>query len=240
MLIKRPLQKNWSLFFSIILVTFSNCSKNSAPAYYAYEVKQAPIVDGIIDEIWNKAKIDTIKGSIIGDENKKDDNDFTVRFRCLWDYSNLYFLFEITDDVKLYSPGINWYENDLVQLFFSHSLTKLKRAETKNGDVLQYTFIYSIDSFLLGNKYQTKSKIFFKETDTKKGYLVEIKFPWPEIDIKPGKGLHIPLNCEASDLDKPETPEGMLNKRETIIGWAPNTADRSWVQTKLYGDLILN
>lgn len=221
-----------------VIITFQNCS-DYTPKYNAIEVKQAPIIDGNIDEIWNKTKIDTINKSIIGYKSRKDDKDFTVNFRSLWDSTSIYFLFVVSDDIKLFYPEILWYENDLVQIFIGRLLKKVGSSKIHPGDILQYTFIYSIDSLLLNGQYLTKTKIEFKIRDTNNGYILEVKIPWSEIGIVPKNNLDIPVNFEATDLDKKESAEGIIGIRETIIGWAPNTADRSWAQTKTFGDIIL-
>lgn len=222
----------------IIISLITECY-DKTPKYNAIETTQAPVIDGNIDEIWNSTKIDTIKKSIVGVDNKKDDNDFTVRYRCLWDYSDIFFLFEVTDEKKIYYPEIRWYENDLVQIFFGRSLKKISASKITGGDISQYTFIYGIDSLLLNGKYLTLTNIEFKKKDINDGYIFEIKMPWKDIGIIPRKKLDIPVNFEANDLDKGESAEGEIGIRETIIGWAPNTAEHSWTQTKNYGDLIL-
>jgi hypothetical protein len=221
-----------------IIIVLANC-KSSTPTYEVTEVKAHPVIDGQIDDVWNKAKIEIINKSIIGSINRKDERDFNVNFRSLWDNTNLYFLFVVMDDVKLYYPEIPWYENDLVQIFIGRNLKKMKASKNHSLDILQYSFIYNVDSLLLNGKYILKTNIEFKRTNTFYGYILEIKLPWNEIGINPIKNLDIPVNFEASDLDRRESENGIIGIKETVIGWAPNTADHSWAQTKSYGDLIL-
>jgi hypothetical protein len=229
--------KNMLSILVVIIVIFTHCT-NYTPIYIATGINNPPVIDGQIDEIWNKAKNEAIDKSIVGVANRKDDRDFKVIFRSLWDYSNLYFLFVITDDVKLYYPEINWYNNDLVQIFIG----KLKNMNTPYlhaSNLLQYTFIYSVDSLLLNGQYLPKTMIEFKRTNTSDGYILEIKIPWNDIGIKPNKKMEIPTNIEAADLDKKESEYGIIGIKETVLGWAPNTADRSWANPKTLGNLIL-
>jgi len=88
--------KNKNKIISIIVIAvfaiLHSCFDNSSK----YKVKQAtiaPLIDGNIDKIWQSAVVDTIYKSIIGAEKRKDNNDFSIRFRSLWDKSGIYFLF---------------------------------------------------------------------------------------------------------------------------------------------------
>jgi len=208
-----------------------------------YKVKEAtlpPVIDGNIDQIWQSAVVDSVYKSIIGAEKRKDNNDFSIRFRSLWDKSGIYFLFEIKDDIKFYIPESTWYQDDLVQLFFSRSLRKNNKDNTQPGELLQYSFIYGNDTMLMNGNLNSQTMIEFKRKDFSGGYVLEIKIPWDELKIKPENGLKIPFNYEAADLDEKVSVEGIVGVPETYVGWAPNTANRSWVQTKFYGDLELN
>ncbi len=234
--------KNKNKIISIIVIAvfaiLHSCFDNSSK----YKVKQAtiaPLIDGNIDKIWQSAVVDTIYKSIIGAEKRKDNNDFSIRFRSLWDKSGIYFLFEIKDDIKLNIPEMAWYQDDLIQLFFSRCLKKTNRDNTQPGDLLQYSFVYGNDTMLINGNVNSQTKIEFKRKDCYDGYVLEIKIPWNELKVAPEKGLKIPFNYEAVDLDEKISEEGILGVPKTFIGWAPNTANRSWTQTKFYGDLEL-
>ncbi|HQD71496.1 MAG TPA: sugar-binding protein, partial [Limnochordia bacterium] len=68
-------------------------------AYYG-----SPVIDGEVDEIWNKAVVVTPKHITSGMKT-------TAQFRALWDDHALYFLAEVKDD-QLSDGSVNTYEQD--------------------------------------------------------------------------------------------------------------------------------
>ena len=65
--------------------------------YFSHRVKQPPVIDGLIDEIWEKVKLSPIDQPYYG---KVTHFDNSGEFGSLYDDKYLYFLFYITDNCK--------------------------------------------------------------------------------------------------------------------------------------------
>jgi len=76
------------------------------------------VIDGIIDEAWSKSKWYPIDKLILGELPKA--NDFSGRFKILWDQDYLYIQAEITDDVLFdqHAEPLNFYwDDDCLEVF---------------------------------------------------------------------------------------------------------------------------
>jgi hypothetical protein len=64
--------------------------------------------------------MDSLNGEMCGAE-WDGPKDFSIFFKCLWDDTNIYFFFNVLDDkkVKNFNSIVPWFENDVVELFFS-------------------------------------------------------------------------------------------------------------------------
>lgn len=89
---------------------------------FALEVKKvsgAISINGIADEAsWGLAKWQPINQLILGSNLKKD--DFSGRFKILWDEKQLYILAEITDDIlfdQYANPLHRYWDDDCLEIF---------------------------------------------------------------------------------------------------------------------------
>jgi len=106
---------NYLKFITTFLVFFSlNVS--------ALEAKKSPqkmFIDGIADEAsWQLASWQPIDQLILGDMPSKD--DFSGRFKIMWDERQLYLLVEITDDILFdqhADPRHLYWDDDCLEIF---------------------------------------------------------------------------------------------------------------------------
>ncbi|HEY7774421.1 MAG TPA: sugar-binding protein [Marinagarivorans sp.] len=78
----------------------------------------APVIDGEVDEVWEIAEwvlLDKAWTGFEGLTEPSSEEDFSGRYKALWDEDYLYLLFEITDDIKSVTGA--YYQQDTVELF---------------------------------------------------------------------------------------------------------------------------
>jgi hypothetical protein len=109
----------------------SSSSSSDRNHYNAPRATSAPVIDGVIDSIWNGAPWAPIDVFWLGSQRPVA-QDFSGRYKAMWDQNNLYLLFDITDDV-LYDATANplerYWDDDSVEIFID---------ENKNGGNHRY------------------------------------------------------------------------------------------------------
>lgn len=66
-------------------------------ALEAKQTKVAPVIDGVMDSLWQTATWQPLNHHILGDMPSAE--DFSGRFKIMWDKNKIYLLAEIQDDV---------------------------------------------------------------------------------------------------------------------------------------------
>jgi Carbohydrate family 9 binding domain-like len=91
--------------------------------YNAPQATTAPIIDGVIDSIWGTAEWAPINVFWLGSQVPSA-QDFTGRYKALWDQGNLYLLVDITDDVLFdatANPLERYWDDDSVEVFIDEN-----------------------------------------------------------------------------------------------------------------------
>ena len=105
----------------------------SATAYDAPWAKLAPTIDGVADErVWSLAPWHNLDQHIEGAVPTPD--DFSGRFKLLWDEDRLYVLAEITDDIlidRYANPLHRYWDDDCLEFFID---------EDRSGGDHQFNF----------------------------------------------------------------------------------------------------
>lgn len=112
--------------------TSSSVSSSSDRNHYNAPKATTPIViDGVAEAQWDKAAWAPIDVFWLGSQ-RPSAQDFSGRYKAMWDAGNLYLLFDITDDV-IYDATANplerYWDDDSVEIFID---------ENKNGGNHQY------------------------------------------------------------------------------------------------------
>ena len=95
--------------------------------YAAPRATTAPVIDGVVDSVWDRASWSPINVFWLGTQSNPSAQDYSGRYKALWDENYLYILYDITDD-RIYD-GVRdaldrYWEDDTVELFID---------ENKNG-----------------------------------------------------------------------------------------------------------
>ncbi|RYY76913.1 MAG: PKD domain-containing protein [Gammaproteobacteria bacterium] len=95
--------------------------------YTAPRATTAPVIDGVVDSVWERASWAPINVFWLGTQSNPSAQDYSGRYKALWDENYLYILYDITDD-RIYD-GVRdaldrYWEDDTVELFID---------ENKNG-----------------------------------------------------------------------------------------------------------
>lgn len=79
---------------------------------------RAPVIDGEMDDVWQMAEWRPLNHHITG--SMPDGEDFSGRYKLLWDQDHLYILAEITDDVLFDGhpdPREAYWDDDSLEVF---------------------------------------------------------------------------------------------------------------------------
>jgi hypothetical protein len=113
------------------LSSSSSSSSSDRNNYNAPRATTAPVIDGVIDAVWNSAPWAPIDVFWLGSQHPTP-QDFSGRYKAMWDQGNLYLLFDITDDVLFdatANPLERYWDDDSVEIFID---------ENKNGGNHQF------------------------------------------------------------------------------------------------------
>lgn len=109
----------------------SASSSSDRNLYTAPRATTAPVIDGVADTVWNKAAWAPIDVFWLGSQHPSA-QDFSGRYKAMWDAGNLYLLVDITDDILFdatTNPLERYWDDDSVEIFID---------ENKNGGNHQY------------------------------------------------------------------------------------------------------
>lgn len=109
----------------------SSSSSSDRNHYDAPRATTTPVIDGVMDTVWDAAPWAPIDVYWLGTQ-RPSAQDFSGRYKAMWDAGNLYLLFDITDDVLFdnwANPLEHYWDDDSVEIFLD---------ENKNGGNHQY------------------------------------------------------------------------------------------------------
>ncbi len=148
----------------------------------------APVVDGVIDDVWEDASMVTTNVLVEGDaEGAKGD------FRVLWDDTHLYVLAEVTDPV-LDAENSNAWEQDSVEVFVDPGNTKSGAYKPSDGQYrISFENLTSIngDLSVIGESLESAAVV------VDGGYLVEVSIDL--VGMTPEPGAFIGLEFQVND-----------------------------------------
>lgn len=102
-------------------------SSSNRNHYDAHRAATAPVIDGTLDAVWEAAAWAPIDVFWLGTQPNPTAQDYSGRYKALWDEDYLYLMFDITDD-RIFDGTRNaldrYWEDDTVELFID---------ENKNG-----------------------------------------------------------------------------------------------------------
>jgi len=183
---------------------------------FVYQAHQGtPIIDGEIDEIWDKAEIVKTETQVMQEPGS------IAEVRALWDEEHIYVLAEVKDRT-LSNNAAQAYMNDSFEVF----VDQLKDRSTALGaDDYQFRVGYTGRVEMGG--FATKSLIDAKALVTEDGYLVELAIALNK--VTGAEGVEIGLDFQVNDNFGNAAREG-------ISKWNDPT-NESWRNTTGWGTL---
>lgn len=110
----------------------SSSTSSDRNLYTAPKAQVAPAIDGTVDAVWDSANWAPIDVFWLGTQPNPNAQDYSGRYKALWDENYLYLLFDITDE-RIFDGTRNalerYWEDDTVELFID---------ENKNGGQHEY------------------------------------------------------------------------------------------------------
>lgn len=212
-------KRNYLASCSITVFIFLTLQLNAQNKGYVAKVSTAPIIDGVLDDVWSEAIAYPIDHNYTGTIDDADDCSAT--WRALWDDDNLYVMAEVTDNM-LQNSGPNadkFWVHDCFEIFFDMLNEKngVATDHEPDDDKYQYRFIYGLDDEPIFEQPPVTGMVNVS-LDTEKGYNIEILLPWSTL-IGPHPfgeliiGRSIGTEFQVADLDdEPEEwmPDGNL------------------------------
>lgn len=103
---------------AIVAIGYAFCASSTAEVIDINHTRLAPKIDGVMESIWQQGPWWPLDKHILGEIPSAE--DFSGRFKLLWDKSKLYLLAEITDDVLIdyyADPKVRYWDDDCLEIF---------------------------------------------------------------------------------------------------------------------------
>ncbi|MFH0759219.1 MAG: sugar-binding protein [Bacteroidota bacterium] len=208
------------------------------PALPCYYRTDFPTVDAEIEEVWETVPVVDIAQILNGPENITGPTDLSGKFRTLWDEVSLFFLLEVTDDVKITDTGFPTpYADDCVEFWFDLNNSKNSAYLPSETDEYQVMFLRDNTNLHQVDHNDLLNGLDWAWADTQNGYIFEVEMPWltafkwlerygvtqPEFGQKLGFEVHVNDDDDGTD-------------RDSNIGWF-YTSDQAWTNPSTLGDM---
>jgi VCBS repeat-containing protein len=185
------------------------------------EAETAPTIDGSVDAVWSDAATYSIANTLFGETGG---SDLSGTWRALWDASNLYYLFEVTDEA-FQNDSANPWEDDAVELYIDADNSK---GTSYDGvDDYQLVMRWNDSTLHLGvNSATNITGMVFDIVTVSGGYVCEISIPWSTLGQTASQGKLIGTDVHVNDDDDGGSRDGK-------IAWF-TTVDSSWENPSLF------
>ena len=182
-----------------------------------YETTIAPVIDGIIDGLWNDYAPFSLNLVSVGAVSSSA--DLSANFKITRDANNLYMLVDVTDDILRNDGAANW-QKDGIELYIDMGNDK-SGSYVPNNDY-QYSFVWNVSTPQAGVTIAQTTKA------GNSGYIMEISIPWATLNGAPAAGTFMGIDLQVEDNDS-----GNRNGKKA---WADKT-DNAWQSTSVLGTL---
>ncbi|MBC7390451.1 MAG: T9SS type A sorting domain-containing protein, partial [Opitutaceae bacterium] len=181
-----------------------------------------PMVDGIVDDVWNKVETLNISKEII--PSITGPADLSGNYKTMWDNNYIYVLVNVTDDIKINDSGNEYFRDDAVELFFDIGNDK---SSTYGSNDIQYTFRWNDKTVYAGPAGRSSTNVEFQMVGTSTGYTLEVKIPWSTIQGTPAGDQLLGFDVQINDDDNG-------GDRDSKLAWAA-PSDDAWQNPSLLG-----
>lgn len=189
------------------------------PSATALRVRQAPVIDGRLDEPDWKAS-NAVERDAIGTHNN------SVHFGALWDNENLYVGVDVVD-ASLSTGAEHTWDDDSVEVYVDGNHSGGREYDDHDTQVV---LVWNGSGVARnGGGEATGVRAAWAERDG--GYSVEFAIPWSRLDVHPKAGMVIGFDLSNNDCDGG-------GKRSSKLMWS-TPDDEAWRDTSKFGDLRL-
>jgi hypothetical protein len=239
------------IYFSLLLslLSFASIAQLKEGDYKAHKAAKPLEIDGKgTEKDWEKAEWKDVKHAWLGPNPTSE--DFTGRYKMLWDKNYAYYLVEIQDDSlsdQHQSPFDLWWEDDCLELFIDEDNSDGNHQYNHNAFAYHITLhLDVVDMAPDKNPVLLNDHMIVKWTKTSKtSYVWEVamrvyndKFEHTSKDNKPvklskGKKMGFAVSYNDNDGDF---------KRENFIGSIPiegEDKNRGWIDAGVFGTVEL-
>ncbi len=220
------------------------CSNNKVGSYDVQYIDQPIEISGSASVNWEDGNIGYISKVARGGFNRDNKHDISGVFKVLWDYDNLYFLFNVTDDIKVGSNTFSKYYNNIffemdgIQIYLDMEKDKSKFNDGFKGTNYRYNFCYNVNKIEGTNN--PMEGIEFAQENTSQGYIFKIKMPWKTLNFDPGSKKKFRCEIHLSDCDDNRLlSDGFFDGTETIMTWQENYTELESTNSHSYGTMYL-
>ncbi len=149
-------------------------------------------IDGVVDDVWKNAEWLPLANVVLSE--RKSTASVSATFKVLWDATNLYFLVQVTDNLKMHTAEES-YENDGVEIYLDCDNSK---SDLYDNDDFMFRYVWS-ESEVLSVIGKTGPGIKGAQKDTDKGYIMEFAIPWKAVNAVAKPGQYIGLDVHVND-----------------------------------------
>lgn len=187
----------------------------------------APIIDGEMDEIWNKVAPYPISHQLLGNQSS---GDLAAQYRTVYDRTSVYLLVEVQDDVLQADSAADWWEDDGVEIYIDADLSGGGSYDGQN-DYLMGFRLNDNQPKIGGTSAALPAGVELGQTQISGGYRMEIKLPLAFMGYDPANSGRFGFDIHINDDDDGAGRDGKL-------GWFATT-DNSWERPDAFGPALL-
>ncbi len=178
-----------------------------------------PTINGAIDASWAGYT------SIPLNQGSASAPDLDATYKITYDATNLYLLFDVTDDALVRDGTGGTWEDDGVEIYIDMGNDK---SGTYGANDFQYSFNWN-SATILENKHSALTGVTLGQANRVGGYVMEVRIPWSTLGGAPSAGAYMGFDVKVNDDDNNGT-------RDNELGWFDGTY-LAWGNPSLFGTL---
>ena len=199
---------------------------STASAYTEFlPTATAPVIDGTVDAIWTTSGTDTVIDTLWREDSTKvppytipTTSDAQVSWKGLWDSTNLYLLFEVTDDVLIdIENTAQVYNDDSIEFYLDpdNSDHPYGSYDTVNDGMYGINVHDGTVRKNAKTNWDNLANVVMAQADTTTGWTAELKIPWSNFGMTPNTWDLMGVTVWYNDDDM-----GELNARQHCGAWS--------------------
>ncbi len=199
-------------------VAVTGSGTDAPDAFVVLEATAAITIDGALTECdWANANSVTFTNAA------RSDN--TVKVSTIWDNTNLYLAYEVTDTV-IENPAVNIWNQDAIELYLDVANNK-----STTIDANDFQFIVSAANEIVYYHAAVGKTIQKAIATSGTGYMVEMAIPWAQLNTTAVSGKVMGVDFCNDDMD---------NSVPGTFDWKNLIATGGYPRPNLWGEIILS